>query len=393
MGYTEHLSRLVEAPEQVEAVEIINRNGGYLLTVLDDILDLTKIELGKMRIESAACSPSSILGDVVSLLRVRAAVKGLPLTLQYVGPIPETIHTDPVRWRQILVNLVGNAVKFTETGEVRIVVRLLAGGGAAAKLQCAVIDTGIGIEPQQLGGLFQPFHQADTSHLRCFGGTGLGLAISKRLAQFLGGDVSVRSAPGKGSTFTATVAVGPLAGIPLLDDPAAAARASGPATPAAGPAIRLTGQILLAEDGPDNRRLIAMLLRRAGAEVETADNGKEVVAKALATRPGWGRRYSDPRKTYDLILMDIQMPVMDGYEATRRLRAEGYIGPIIALTAHAMKEDMQSCLDAGCNGYLSKPIEREKFLSAVAGYLSARAAESRAVGPPPAPAAASQGLP
>ncbi len=338
-----------------------------------------------MRIAAAQCSPATILGDVVSLLRVRAAVKGLPLTLQYAGPIPETIRTDPVRWRQILLNLVGNAVKFTETGEVRIVVRLLPGDGAEAKLQCEVIDTGIGIDAQQLAGLFQPFHQADVSHTRWRGGTGLGLAISKRLAQFLGGDVSVRSEPGKGSTFTATVATGPLAGVTLLDDPAAV-RAACPATPAAGPPVRLAGQILLAEDGPDNQRLIGMLLRRAGAEVETADNGKEAVAKALATRPGWGRRYSDPRKTYDLILMDIQMPIMDGYEATRRLRAEGYAGPIIALTAHAMKEDMQSCLDAGCNAYLSKPIERDKFLSTVATYLSAQAAESRPAGPPPAAA-------
>ena len=188
-------------------------------------------------------------------MRVRAEAKNLPLKLEYFGPIPQTIQTDPTRLRQILVNLVGNAIKFTETGGITIAVRLVDRDTAEPKLQCEVIDTGVGMSPQNLEHLFQPFQQADASTTRKFGGTGLGLAISKRLAELLGGDVTASSALGKGSTFTLTIAIGPLEGMAMIDQPAeAVAQMAARSKPAAAPRVRLDGRILLAEDGPDNQR-------------------------------------------------------------------------------------------------------------------------------------------
>jgi CheY-like chemotaxis protein len=316
-------------------------------------------------------------------MRVRAEAKGLPLKLQYVGPIPQTINIDPTRLRQILVNLVGNAIKFTETGEVTISAQLIDRDTAQPKLQCAVIDTGMGMSPQHFERLFQPFQQADASTTRTFGGTGLGLVISKRLAALLGGDITASSTLGKGSVFTLTIATGPLDGGALLEQPTEAITQIAPKPkPAAAAQTRLDCRILLAEDGPDNQQLIAFVLRKAGAEVQIAQNGQEAMEKALATFPNWGRRYDDPKQPFDVILMDIQMPVMDGYEATRRLRQQGYTGTIIALTAHAMKDDMQKCLDAGCDAYLTKPIVREQFLQTIASYLKHPATTGDAVKPP-----------
>jgi CheY-like chemotaxis protein/HPt (histidine-containing phosphotransfer) domain-containing protein len=233
-----------------------------------------------------------------------------------------------------------------------------------------VIDTGVGISPQHLASLFQPFQQADASTNRKFGGTGLGLAISKRLAVLLHGDIVAGSTLGKGSVFSLAIATGPLDGTTLLDQPAEAmAQAVAELRPAAT-VTQLSCRILLAEDGPDNQRLIAFVLRKAGAEVHICENGKKAMEKGLATAPGWGRRFDDSKTPFDVILMDMQMPVMDGYEATRQLRQHGYTGPILALTAHAMKDDMQKCLDAGCDDYLTKPIEPPKFLATIARWAA-----------------------
>ncbi len=367
LGFTEVL--LGEAaldrapPERIEAIETIQRNGNYLLQLINDILDLSKIEAGKLDIERTTCSPTQVLADVISLMRVRAAAKGILLDLEYAGGIPEAIQCDPLRLRQILVNLVGNAIKFTETGSVRMVPRLMRPAGEPALLQVEVIDTGIGLTAEQASRLFQPFSQADSSTTRRFGGTGLGLTISKRLAEMLGGNITFHSEPGKGSTFRVTVEAGDLAGVRLLDGPAEAVApaAQAPAAGNAAAALRLDGRILLAEDGPDNQRLIGFVLKKAGAEVTVAENGQIAVAEALAAR--------ERNVPFDLILMDMQMPVLDGYEATRRLRAAGYTGPILALTAHAMAGDDAKCLDAGCDGYLSKPIDRAMFLPAIAERL------------------------
>lgn len=271
-----------------------------------------------------------------------------------------------MRLRQILVNLVGNAIKFTETGEVRVVVRVADRDAPRPKLVCEVIDTGIGMTPEQLENLFEPFRQADASTTRRFGGSGLGLAISKRLATMLGGDVTVSSQHGQGSTFAVVIDTGPLAGVALTDQPWEAIATSATPDSRTRCQVRLPYRILLAEDGPDNRRLISFLLKQAGAEVILADDGMKAMELAVATFPGWGRRYDDVTEPFDVILMDMQMPIMDGYEATHRLRAKGYGGPIIALTAHAMTQDCQKCLDAGCDEHVSKPVDRVRLLTTIA---------------------------
>ncbi len=354
-----------KAPHQrLEAIETIQRNGDYLLRLINDILDLSKIEAGKLDAEFTTCSPGQVLDEVVELMRVRADAKGLPLHLEYDGDLPEAIRCDPLRLRQILINLVGNAIRFTETGSVRIVARLLRFAARSALLQVDVIDTGIGLTAQQAMRLFRPFSQADSSTTRKFGGTGLGLTISKRLAEILGGDITFESDPGKGSTFSVTVETGDLDGVRMLARPAKAMALAVP-EPTAGntaPAVRIAGRVMLAEDGIDNQRLVRFILKKAGAEVSVADNGQIALDEALAAR--------DRGDPFDLILMDMQMPVMDGYEATRTLRAVGYTGVIIALTAHAMAGDEAKCREAGCDAYLTKPIDRTVFLPTVAKWLA-----------------------
>ncbi len=352
-------------PEWREAVETIRRNGEHLLALINEILDLSKIEAGKLDVQQTRCSPAELLADVASLMRVRAEQKRLALEVEYAGPIPETICTDAFRLRQILINLVGNAVKFTKTGGVRIVTRLLREPGSPPRIRFDVVDTGIGLAEDQIDRLFRPFTQADSSTTRKFGGTGLGLNITKRLAEMLGGDVAVASTPGKGSTFSVTVETGPLDGIALLETRSTPGSHPTPpsSTSAAPPASRPSGcRILLAEDGPDNQRIIALLLEKAGAVVTVAENGREALDGALAAR--------DRGEPFDLIPMDVQMPVMDGYLATRELRARGYTGRIVALTAHAMPEDRRQCLDAGCDDYATKPIDRARLLEVVAGYAA-----------------------
>jgi CheY-like chemotaxis protein len=233
-------------------------------------------------------------------------------------------------------------------------------------MQFDVSDTGIGMTPAQIALLFRPFTQADSSNARKYGGTGLGLAISKRLAAMLGGDIAVTTELGRGSTFQLTVATGPLGATSIPASPPELAEIAEIPVAAARPTLAC--RVLLAEDGPDNQRLIELLLTRAGATVEIAKDGQEAIEKALASFPGWGRRRRDPALPFDIVLMDIQMPVVDGYEATRRLRQEGYSGPIIALSAHATTHAAQQCLDAGCNDYLAKPIDRIALLQKVAEY-------------------------
>jgi len=352
-----------------EHLATIRRNGQHLLQIINDILDLSKIEAGRLDVEWQPCSPTAILAEVMLLMRVRAEAKGLSLQLRFDGPMPQTILTDPVRLRQILVNLVGNAIKFTETGGVRVVARVEGRELPKPKFVCEVIDTGVGMTAEQMAHLFQPFQQADASTSRKFGGTGLGLAISKRLAGLLRGDITVTSQPGEGSAFVLTIDPGPLADVPFQDQPSEAVSSLPPKTSVRReqPTKSLAGRrILLAEDGIDNQRLICLLLKKAGAEVTAVENGQLAVEKAMAASSSGEERRGGLDGPFDLILMDMQMPVMDGYEATRQLRARGYSGPIIALTAHAMADDRQKCLDAGCDDYLSKPIDRATLIGKIA---------------------------
>ncbi len=350
-------------PDRVVAFETIKRNGEYLLELINDILDLSKIEAGKLDVEKATCSPARMLADVASLMRVRAVAKGLRLTVEFVGGIPETILSDPTRLRQILINLVGNAIKFTEVGSVRVVTRFVEHEDARTQLQFEVIDTGIGIAEEDISKLFQPFTQADSSTTRNFGGTGLGLSISKRLAEMLGGNIKVKSTPGAGSTFIATIETESVDSVKMLYDltEVTVPRKNRLET-GMDANVKLNCRTLLAEDGPDNQRLLSFILRKAGARVTLAENGLIARDKALAA--------SDAGEPFDVVLMDMQMPVMDGYTATRQLRDSCYQGPIIALTADAMVGAADRCFKAGCDDYATKPIDRPKLLALISQHAN-----------------------
>ena len=372
LGYTQLLlteEGIDRAPaHRVRTFEVIRRNGEYLVDLINDILDLSKVEAGKLQINRSRCSPKQLVADVVTLMRVRADEKRLQLQTQFAGPLPELISTDRTRLRQILVNLVGNAIKFTDHGKVSIVVRYLGEDGPP-RLQFDVTDTGIGMTQEQMALLFRPFSQVDASASRKFGGTGLGLAISKRLVEALGGRITVQSLAGEGSTFSFTINPGSCEGA-LLISPAAEIAESPPPHNVA-PRIKknvLRGRVLVAEDSPDIQRLTVLLLESAGAEVEAVENGQ------LAVQRAWAAWQSG--RPFDVVLMDMQMPIMDGYAAASELRRRDYPLPIIALTAHAMSEDRQKCLDAGCEDYLAKPIDIAQLTAKVAQYC-ATAAETR----------------
>jgi PAS domain S-box-containing protein len=359
LGFADILANSAVDQEAVQAAHIIKRNGEHLLEIINGILDLSRIESGKDHIDEHACCCSQIVVDVVATMKITADAKGLFLTSETVGNVPDCICTDSIRLRQILVNLIGNAVKFTEIGGVRVVTQVDSDATNEPKLRFDVVDTGIGMSEKDIEKIFQPFSQADSSTRRRFGGTGLGLAISQRLAKMLGGDIAVTSMVGKGSIFTLTIA--------LHSPNIAHVRAHPSETDDKLPQrsvrdIRLNGCILLAEDGPDNQRLICHILRKAGAEVTVAHNGKTALELALAAQQS-GR-------PFDVILMDMQMPVMDGYEATSHLRTAGYTGPIVALTAHAMLEDRRKCLDVGCNDYTTKPVDRTDLLEITAKHVN-----------------------
>ncbi len=367
IGYSDLLlSPDLDASLHLNYVQTIRRNGEHLLSIINDILDLSKIEAGKMTVESLACSPARIVVDVASLMRVRARDKNVGFDVKFVGEIPETCNTDPTRLRQIVLNLVGNAIKFTESGTVRIVARCDRPEGKDPQLVIEVVDTGVGMTEAQLSNLFRAFTQADGSTTRKFGGTGLGLVICKRLARLLGGDIQVTSAPGRGSVFTVTVPTGSLEGVQMIEG---LTESSFPTSfrPASGAQrLRLPRacRILLAEDGHDNQILISTILKRAGAMVTVAENGLLAVEAATSG------------EAYDVILMDMQMPELDGYGATAKLRQRGYTKPIVALTAHAMAGDRSRCLSAGCDDYLTKPVDRESLIECVTRYLDGTRAQS-----------------
>jgi CheY-like chemotaxis protein len=368
LGFAESLqeSTLSES-ERSEAVDTILRNGKHLLQLINDILDLSKIEAGKLETEHVACSPLQLIEDVRSLMSVRAAAKALRFELRVDGKLPKQVLSDPTRLRQVLVNLVGNSIKFTELGHVTLHARYHRQADAA-RLEFAVEDSGIGMSEEQLAGLFRAFQQADSSMSRRFGGTGLGLHISKRLAELLGGDIEAESVLGQGSLFSFWI------NCPLYEDEELEAPQREPVLPSAhkrlssssAKASRLTGKVLLAEDGPDNQRLIGHLVRKTGAELVIVDNGEKAVQ---ATREA-----SENGEPFDLVLMDMQMPVLDGYAATRELRLLGFETPISALTAHAMAGDRERCLDAGCSDYLTKPVDRKSLRALLERYLAAQQA-------------------
>jgi CheY-like chemotaxis protein len=339
-----------------------------LLNLINDILDLSKIEAGKMSVERIDCSTIDTINDVVALTTVQAERKNLSLGVEYLTPVPSTIRTDPTRLKQILTNLIGNAIKFTETGGVRLVVRFApVTDSDQGTLRLEIVDTGLGMTPEQMSRLFKPFSQADDSMTRRFGGTGLGLTISRRLANLLGGDIEATSTPGQGSSFVVWIETGPVNLAEAVQPGFQAASLKPrpeftPPAPLASSAIDpqpsiATLRILLADDGADNRMLITLLLKGKGLTVETVENGKQAMDKALASHQAG--------QPFDLILMDMQMPVMDGYTATSELRRAGYVRPIVALTAHAMREALEACKTAGCDDVFTKPVDPAKLLAMI----------------------------
>jgi PAS domain S-box-containing protein len=354
LGMSELLLTTDLSPEQQEYGAAIHRSTNSLLTIINDILDISKIEAGKLGLENVPFLLREAVQDVVVLLTSAASEKGIEFTWNVEPGTPQAVTGDPVRFRQVLLNLLGNAIKFTAAGSVRLNLAGKLDPPDRVQVAAAVVDTGIGIPPEQQHHLFESFRQADDSTTRRYGGTGLGLTISRELARMMGGDVTCESAPGIGTTFAFTAVFGaaqkdtcPLGG---QESPAADSQP-------------ISGKILLVEDNAINARLAIRILTKGGHSVRAVGNGQEAVD--IFRQESW-----------DLVLMDVQMPVMDGFEAARQIRAlpESASVPIIALTANAMAGDREACLAAGMSDYLSKPLSGSQVLSKIAHWLRWRAA-------------------
>jgi len=341
--------------EPQAALQTIKRNGKHLLTLINDILDISKIESGSLSIEQIATDARNLFLDIQDLLSDKAKAKQLTLKVVVSDNVPSSLKTDPTRLKQIVTNLVSNAIKFTDEGSITVTADY---DNPASRLTVRVKDTGIGMTADQLQRIrkFEAFQQADVSTTRKFGGTGLGLRISKQLAELLGGDLTVDSTEGAGSTFTLTIRAEARVDDRPIDSRASQAKPSenncSPVAPDDAPLKGCT--ILLAEDGPDNQRLFRFLLTKAGAEVCIAEDGQQAVNLVNENRDN----------PFDLILMDVQMPNLDGVEATKSLREIGVRTPIVALTAHALEGERQKCLAAGFDDFLSKPVERTALIAA-----------------------------
>ena len=353
LGMADLLRQEPLAARQRELVETIYHSGEALLTILNDLLDAAKIEAGRMSLQSEPFNLREVLGQIVALFAETARRKGVLVSLAYESGVPEVVVGDAIRIRQIVLNLVGNAVKFTEHGQVVVSVDAEPPGqGDVWRFRLMVRDTGIGIAPEALARIFEPFRQADDGLSRTHGGTGLGLTIVRELAGLMGGDVAVESRVAAGSCFTVTLPLRPGVGVPARPERGALPGPETFALPAAGG----KGHILLAEDNPTTQELLRILLDSAGYRLTVVDNGLSAIDSAMATR-------------FDLILMDCQMPQLDGLETSRRLRRAGVETPIVALTAHARQEDEEHCLQAGMNDFLGKPFRQQELWSILARWL------------------------
>jgi PAS domain S-box-containing protein len=357
LGYAEILLGRLSDPKDLDCVRTIKQSGQYLLQIINDILDLAKIEAQGVDLDREVISLPSFLTEVYALMEVNAREKTLPLFLKYDGVIPQKIESDSKRLRQILINLLSNAIKFTEQGSVELVVRFPR---AESELQFEVSDSGIGMTQEQQRNLFHPFTQGDSSVTKAYGGTGLGLAITKRLVGALGGTIAVDSLPGHGSTFRVTVPVQVVSGssygsAAAQDNSRAVARLF---------TGKMTARVLICEDQPEIRRLMGYFIEQAGGRVTLIDSGEAAVDVV--------KQAADD---FDLVILDIQMPRLDGYEVARRIRQLEFRKPIIAVTAAAMLNDREKCLEAGCNDYLPKPIEGEELLAMIARYTAKPAIE------------------
>lgn len=359
MGYSELLATPGLSPAQRDDfIAKIKRNGCHLSSLIDDILDLSKVESGRLQVEAIDFSLRELLYDVISAVKYRVMEKAISIKVRSEGSVPARISSDPVRLKQVLTNLVSNAVKFTERGHIELTVETDVDDAGKRRLRFLVEDTGCGLTEVQAANLFEPFRQADSSTTRKYGGTGLGLALSRGLARALGGDLVLKHAhPGQGCCFVATVALERMSGEFIVNH---LSDLEAPMTTSVvrDEDIRLDGiQVLLAEDAPDNQMLVSRFLKMAGATVDVAEDGRVALELAM-------------KKKYDVILMDVQMPHVDGLEATSTLRRQGYSSPIVALTAHAMKEERDRTRSAGCDEHLTKPINRNALLAIVRRFAT-----------------------
>ncbi len=346
IGFSDLISDPDTSPDtRQQYAEILKRNGTQLNLLINDILDLSKVEAGYLKVDAQVFSLKKVLDNMMSSMFQRAHDKGLKLNCHISESSPDMIVSDPMRLMQILFNIVGNAIKFTSLGEVQVMAEYAQG-----QLEILVKDTGLGISKSNQSDLFKPFHQADETITRKFGGTGLGLALSKRLAQLLGGDLTlVQSAIGQGSVFKLTVA-GNLPSNLLIEKKQSFKEISQVSK------SLFDVSVLLVEDSMDNQKLIQLMIKKTGACIDIANDGQQGLQKALTG-------------SYDLILMDVQMPMLDGYSATEQLRQAGYQKPIIALTAHAMSDSRKKCLDVGFTDYLPKPVDAKKLIEMISNYV------------------------
>jgi signal transduction histidine kinase/CheY-like chemotaxis protein len=364
LGFTEMLDdRSLSAERRTRAVDTVRRNGRHLLLIVNDVLDLSKIQAGRMTVERIPVALRDTLQDIEEVFAPRAASKKLAFDVTVDDSVPKLVESDPTRLRQILANLVGNALKFTAEGEVMIHVSAEVDAETnEALVEFRIRDTGVGLTDDAKRKIFEPFVQADASVTRRYGGTGLGLAISRQLADLLGGELNCSSRVGEGSEFVLTIrgevcqsSSQVLAGQPF--------RESSEVDPE-------SQRVLVVEDSRDNQILIELLLKKYGVQVSVADNGAhglEVIAEAV-----------ERKRPFHLVLMDMQMPVMDGYEATKRVRKDFPDLPVVALTAHALAGDRERCLDVGCSDFISKPINRDALFRVLMDYgLQERDGEER----------------
>ena len=367
LGFTDWLQRGMAstAEEQQEYLSTIHSSGTHLLSLINDILDLSKIEAGKLEIELQDVSPFKVIKQAAHLLSGKANEKGIELATEFQNEFPTLVKTDEVRLRQVVTNLMGNAVKFTSEGSVTLKARFIESDTFNDRIKLTVVDTGIGMSSAQISRIFDPFVQADASVTRRFGGTGLGLSISKRIVEAFGGEIHVESFEGIGTEVSFEIEVGDCSELPRLtveqfDAESLTQQGKASVTTVAGLA---GGKVLVVDDGSANRKLIKLILTRAGCEVTEAENGKQGSDLALAG-------------DFDLVLMDMQMPVMDGYQATTLLRDAHFQKPVIALTANAMSGDREKCMAAGCTAFLAKPVNIDDAIATVEKYISISRAQS-----------------
>ena len=354
IGFAETLGDTVNDPEEfMYAADSIKRSGHHLHQIINDVLDISKIEAGQIELEMMEVSPSAILAEVTTMMEERVKKKGLKLRTNYYFPLPKMIIADPTRLRQILLNLLGNAIKFTSQGIVCINTYY---SHSERMMKFEVSDTGIGMSEDALEHVFEPFSQADKSTSRKYGGTGLGLSISKQLAEKMGGNIVCESKLGIGSTFTATISIGDIPRPELIYESNEVAELTANEQIIHHRHNSFSGKVLVAEDTEENQQLISLHLRKAGVEVSIVSNGEEAINEAL-------------KGTYDLILMDLQMPVLNGIDAIKTLRNANYRKPIVALTAATSISDRETCKDAGADDFVSKPIDFENFYTVLDTYL------------------------